>query len=66
MDRPELIENGALVRKGSSWRTPANDSAAEIPLTIHGMLLARLDRLPREARTLAQEAAVIGPRFDAA
>jgi predicted ATPase len=29
-------------------------------------LLARLDRLPREARTLAQEAAVVGPRFDAA
>jgi hypothetical protein len=24
------------------------------------------DRLPREARTLAQEAAVVGPRFDAA
>ena len=29
------------------------------------MLLARLDRLPQEVRTLAQEAAVIGPRFDA-
>ena len=30
------------------------------------MLLARLDRLPHEVRRLAQEAAVIGPRFDAA
>ena len=39
---------------------------AEIPLNIQGMLLARLDRLPRQARTLAQEAAVVGPRFDAA
>lgn len=59
-----LIENGTLVREGSSWRTLANDGAAEIPLNIQGMLLARLDRLPREARTLAQEAAVVGPRFD--
>ncbi|TIR01735.1 MAG: adenylate/guanylate cyclase domain-containing protein, partial [Mesorhizobium sp.] len=30
------------------------------------MLLARVDRLPQEVRRLAQEAAVIGPRFDAA
>ena len=30
------------------------------------MLLARVDRLPQEMRRLAQEAAVIGPRFDAA
>ena len=29
------------------------------------MLLARLDRLPPDARRLAQEAAVIGARFDA-
>ena len=61
-----LIENGRLEREGSSWRTLANNSAAEIPVNIQGILLARLDRLPREARTLAQEAAVVGPRFDAA
>ena len=56
-----LIENGTLMREGSSWRTLANDHVAEIPLNIQGILLARLDRLPREARSLAQEAAVIGP-----
>jgi adenylate cyclase len=61
-----LIENGTLAREGSSWRMLANNSAAEIPLSIQGILLTRLDRLPREARTLAQEAAVVGPRFDAA
>jgi adenylate cyclase len=61
-----LIENGTLAREGSSWRTLANDGAAEIPLNIQGILLARLDRLPREARALAQEAAVVGPSFDAA
>ena len=61
-----LIENGTLARDGSRWRTLANDGGAEIPLNIQGILLARLDRLPRDARTLAQEAAVVGPRFDAA
>ncbi len=40
--------------------------AAGIPATIQAMLLARVDRLPQEVRRLAQEAAVIGPRFDAA
>jgi predicted ATPase/class 3 adenylate cyclase len=61
-----LIENGTLAREGSSWHVLAKDGAAEIPLNIQGILLARLDRLPREARTLVQEAAVVGPRFDAA
>lgn len=61
-----LIESGTLVREGSGWRALVNDGTADIPLNIQGMLLARLDRLPREARTLAQEAAVAGPRFDAA
>jgi adenylate cyclase len=60
-----LIEVGVLERDGSHWRVTANEAAADIPESIHAMLLARLDRLPREVRRLAQEAAVIGPRFDA-
>src|SRR5207237_2006090 len=51
-----LIENGTLAREGSSWRTLANDGAAETPPNIQGIFLARLDRLPREARTLAHAA----------
>ena len=43
---------------------PTN-AATDIPASIQAMLLARVDRLPQEARRLAQEAAVIGPRFDA-
>jgi adenylate cyclase len=61
-----LIENGTLVREGSNWRMLADDRAAEIPFNIQGILLARVDRLPRAARALVQEAAVIGLRFDAA
>lgn len=44
----------------------SEEAAAEIPASIQALLLARLDRLPHRVRHLAQEAAVIGPRFDAA
>jgi adenylate cyclase len=61
-----LIEAGALERDGSRWRIKSDEAAADIPASIQALLLARLDRLPHEVRRLAQEAAVIGPRFDAA
>ncbi|MFB6451641.1 adenylate/guanylate cyclase domain-containing protein [Bradyrhizobium tunisiense] len=61
-----LIEAGTLVRDGAQWRMKADEAAADIPASIQALLLARLDRLPHQVRRLAQEAAVIGPRFDAA
>ncbi len=39
---------------------------AEIPDTLHGLLLARIDRLPETARRLLRVAAVIGREFPAA
>ncbi|ESY16092.1 MULTISPECIES: adenylate/guanylate cyclase domain-containing protein [unclassified Mesorhizobium] len=60
-----LIDRGVLVREGQQWRTVAGEVATGIPATIQAMLLARVDRLPQGVRRLAQEAAVIGPRFDA-
>lgn len=60
-----LIELGVLKRDGQQWHIVAGEAAVSIPDTIQAMLLARVDRLPPEARRLAQEAAVIGPRFDA-
>jgi predicted ATPase/class 3 adenylate cyclase len=60
-----LIDLGVLKRYGQQWQIAKGESAAGIPATIHAMLLARIDRLPQEVRRLAQEAAVIGPRFDA-
>jgi predicted ATPase/class 3 adenylate cyclase len=59
-----LIELGVLKRDGQHWRIAAGAAAAGIPDTIQAMLLSRVDRLPPVARRLAQEAAVIGPRFD--
>lgn len=61
-----LIEAGALERDGALWRMKSDEVAADIPASIQALLLARLDRLPHQVRQLAQEAAVIGPRFDAA
>lgn len=60
-----LIDRGVLTREGQQWRTVAGEVATGIPATIQAMLLARVDRLPQDVRRLAQEAAVIGPRFDA-
>jgi predicted ATPase len=61
-----LIEAGTLERDGPHWRIKSDLAAADIPASIQALLLARVDRLPHEVRRLAQEAAVIGPRFDAA
>ena len=60
-----LIDRGVMTREGQQWLTIAGEAAAGIPATIQAMLLARVDRLPQDVRRLAQEAAVIGPRFDA-
>jgi len=61
-----LLATGALTRAGDGWTYTADAANVEVPPTIHGLLLARLDRLPADARRLLQEAAVIGPEFDAA
>ena len=38
-------------------------TALDIPETLQGLLLARIDRLPEEARRLLRVAAVIGRQF---
>lgn len=60
-----LVEVGALARDGADWRVTEKEAATDIPASVQALLLARMDRLPYEARVLAQEAAVIGPRFEA-
>jgi adenylate cyclase len=58
-----LIAAGVLVRDGRAWRCTAEAATAQVPSTLHGLLLARLDRLDAGERRVIQEAAVIGPRF---
>ena len=60
-----LIELGVVHQDGQQWQVVTDQAVAGIPATIQAMLLSRLDRLTQELRRLAQEAAVIGPRFDA-
>jgi adenylate cyclase len=59
-----LIAAGMLVRDGLEWRCTEQAATAQVPSTLHGLLLARVDRLHAAERQVIQEAAVIGPRFD--
>ncbi|HEU4366842.1 MAG TPA: adenylate/guanylate cyclase domain-containing protein [Methylomirabilota bacterium] len=59
-----LIAAGVLVRDGLAWRCTAEAATAQVPSTLHGLLLAHLDRLDAAERRVIQEAAVIGPRFE--
>jgi len=58
-----LIDEGALVREGDTWR--ATDAARQttVPDTIHGLLAARVDGLPPLEKQVLQEAAVVGRVF---
>lgn len=59
-----LIEAGALIREPEGWVWTADVASLDVPATLQGLLLARLDRLPATTLRFAQEAAVLGPTFD--
>ena len=61
-----LVGKGVLVRQGDRWTCTTACEAVDVPPTLHGLLLSRVDRLPAEARRLLQEAAVLGAAFDEA
>ena len=65
-DRPDPGGQGVLVRKGDRWTCTRACDEVNIPPTLHGLLLSRVDRLPAEARRMLQEAAVLGMTFDQA
>ena len=60
-----LIAAGVLVREETGWTCTAAAAAADVPPTIQGLLVARVDRLPDGTRHALHEAAVLGPVFDA-
>jgi adenylate cyclase len=60
-----LVDKGVLVREGERWACTATCEAVDVPPTLHGLLLSRVDRLPPATRALLQEAAVLGAVFDA-
>jgi adenylate cyclase len=61
-----LVSTGALVRRGGRWTCEGNLETLNIPPTLHGLLLSRVDKLPADARRLLQEAAVLGVQFEEA
>jgi predicted ATPase len=58
-----LIDRAAIVRQGERWVATAQVSDVEIPDTLQGLLLARIDRLPPESKRTLRVAAVIGRQF---
>jgi adenylate cyclase len=60
-----LVSRGVLVRQGERWSCTAACDSIDVPPSLHGLLLSRVDRLPPEARRVLQEAAVVGAAFDA-
>ncbi len=58
-----LVDTGVLVRDEHGWTCTADVDTLDVPPTVQGVLLARLDNLPRAPRRLVQEAAVLGTEF---
>ncbi|MBI3361377.1 MAG: AAA family ATPase, partial [Chloroflexi bacterium] len=58
-----LIDSGHIVRQNSHWRATGEIANVAIPNTLAGVLSARVDRLPDEAKRVAQMASVIGRIF---
>ncbi|MBL7183608.1 MAG: AAA family ATPase, partial [Anaerolineae bacterium] len=60
-----LIDNGVIVLDSDSGRWQATQDVAEItiPETLHGVLLARIDRLEEDTKHVLQMASVIGRIF---
>jgi len=62
-----LISNGVLTRGADGrWHCDAAAGNIEVPSSIEGLLLSRMDRLPVAARRTLQSAAILGPLFDSA
>lgn len=61
-----LIDRGAIVRDGERWVATAQAGDVEIPDTLQGLLLARIDRLSPESKRTLRVASVIGRQFGVA
>jgi adenylate cyclase len=60
----DLIATGVLARTDEGWTFNAAAAPADVPTTLQGVLLARIDRLPATVRRVLQDAAVLGPLFE--
>jgi class 3 adenylate cyclase len=58
-----LIERGVIVAQGERWVATSEVAGVEIPESLHGLLLARIDQLSESAKRSLRIAAVIGRQF---
>ena len=61
-----LVESGVLTHHTDGWTCTDTAMSCDVPLTISGLLLSRIDRLAPKVRRLAQEASVVGVMFSRA
>jgi len=59
-----LIDRGGLRRQANGWVVTRDLKDIDIPDTLQGVIMARIDRLPEEIKHTLQVAAVIGRRFE--
>jgi predicted ATPase len=58
-----LVDRGLIERQEDRWIATEKVASVEIPDTLQGLLLARIDRLPPESRRTLRVASVIGRQF---
>jgi class 3 adenylate cyclase/tetratricopeptide (TPR) repeat protein len=58
-----LIDRKAVLREGNHWRATSSLETLTIPDTVQGVIMARIDRLDEELRTVLRTASVIGRSF---
>ena len=59
-----LVEDGIIVKEEPVWRIqPSRLRDLRIPSTLTGIIQARLDGLPKQERTILQQASIVGRVF---
>ena len=59
-----LVEDGIIIKEEPVWRIqPSRLSDLRIPSTLTGVIQARLDGLPKQERTILQQASIVGRVF---
>ncbi|MBS1811690.1 MAG: protein kinase [Acidobacteria bacterium] len=58
-----LIDHGVLEQQNGKWVAKGEIEASEIPDNLQSLLLARIDRLPEDAKRTLRVASVIGRQF---
>jgi adenylate cyclase len=59
-----LAERGELVQRGGAWHTSPDWAGEQVPLTVEGILAARVDALPQRERDALEVLSIVGRRAD--